>query len=211
MLTHKPIFERILKFLRSIDPAVDLHPNLPSFLWENMKPEPIPAVTQDWYCCDDMVKKLFYIVRGEVALYTLDEDGNKKVFRIYGENNVVMRNSFLHQLKSPCYIRVCKGAMLKSLSYQSFEKACQTMPGVKELAYKIAGYYERKELMRNDFICSDTRDCVLKFYKKYPNFLNNNILHEDDVASYLNTSRRNLSRIKNELICEGLLKRSWKR
>jgi CRP-like cAMP-binding protein len=205
MLTIKSAFERLKKLLTKVNPAITLPATFFDYLWKEMDeitPDPdVPLVRQG-----DIPKFAYFIIRGFLSVYYVDEEGDKYMKRFYKEDQITAFLSFLEQQPSPYTIVPGKDTLLSRISIAKMEEIYKGWTGMKEFAQlTVMQYEEKKEGIKDRLMQKKGEQRVLAFYLLYPGLLHSKVFVDSDIASYLRLTRETLCTMRAALIDKCLL------
>ncbi|WP_316834753.1 Crp/Fnr family transcriptional regulator [Pedobacter nutrimenti] len=196
-------FKKLIAYLASIKKP--LPEKLEPYLDEVMKAA-ICRVKHDIHKQGDVIGKAYYIVRGFMMAYYLDEAGHEHVLRIYSEGEIVAGNGFMNGSASRYYLKIYDDSFVLEITHAQMETGYRTIEKMDELARLTIASFENKEIEKDEKIRKGGEDSVLHFYLSHRGLLPaGKVIKDAHIASYLHMKISSLTRIRASLIKKGLL------
>lgn len=145
------------------------------------------------------VKHEYFVIKGCLKAYYIDDKGNKHIIQFAIENWWVGDfDAFHNQIPSKLYIEAIEDSKLLSISYDKLQKIYNEFP-VFERYFRIlttqAFIAQRKRILST--LEKNTKERYLEFCTGYPNIENR--VPNYDIANYLGVSPENLSRVRKQI------------
>ncbi len=193
-------FDRLMKLLRSINPDIELPPQLEPLLRNEMD-EIHPVHHEVLVHQGDLPLYAYYIIRGYVYVTYICDAGVRHVLRFYRSNSIVAFLSFLEQKASPYTICAGKDTILSRVRITTMKKV-YLITGMYEFAQRTVMLYDAaKEKLREDMMGLPVPERVRMFYKVYPFLLPAESARMDlFVAAFLKISDSTLYRTRYSVI-----------
>lgn len=196
MKKHQPILNQLYKVLDSFKPQPQAYYD---HLAEIMEPHYF-ADDEVLYEKDETVKRAYFLASGFAIAYYYNDQGERQVIRIYGQNEFIRGKSFTDQNPSAEHLMVCADSYLLSLTHHEMQHIYQRFPSVEELSRLILASREAKELEQKQMLSLEGLPMVEAFYKTYPGLAEpGKVLIDADIASYLLISERTLRACRAKL------------
>lgn len=121
------------------------------------------------------VVEAFFLRKGLAALYSLDRDGNKKVFYIWDSSSIiVMYQSFRERLPNEeFYIEILEDAEIVSISSTSMDRIYALHAVAHKLTEKILSLKAERRMDQLDILLTDKNERYVMLTLKFPSFFVN--------------------------------------
>jgi CRP/FNR family transcriptional regulator, anaerobic regulatory protein len=136
---------------------------------------------------------LWYVQSGIARSYIYDDQGLEHTLRFWQANEVIFSYVGYWNQPSQEYIEILGDSILFSYTYQNLESLRLRHHEMTTIIRSIIGRYHQQENQRNRFHTLSTDERYLRFRNEHPSIFKNVPLRM--IASYLQMSRENLSRI----------------
>lgn len=145
------------------------------------------------------VKHEYFVIKGCLKAYYLDEKGNKHIIQFAIENWWIGDfDAFHNKIASKLYIEAIEDSKLLSLNYNTLQKIYTEAP-IFERYFRIlttkAFISQRKRILSTQE--KNTQERYLEFCTSYPNIEDR--VPNYDIANYLGVSPENLSRVRKQI------------
>lgn len=145
------------------------------------------------------VKHEYYVVKGCLKAYYLDDMGNRHVVQFAIENWWVGDfDAFYNQVPSNLHIEAIEDSLLLAINYDDLQELYQVAP-IFERYFRLlitnAFVAQRKRILST--LEKNTKARYLEFRKSYPNIETR--VPNYHIANYLGVSAESLSRIRRKL------------
>ncbi|WP_158850308.1 Crp/Fnr family transcriptional regulator [Algibacter sp. L1A34] len=145
------------------------------------------------------VKHEYFVIKGCLKAYYIDDKGNKHIIQFAVENWWVGDfDAFHNQIPSILYIEAIEDSNLLSISYNNLQKIYDEAP-IFERYFRIlttqAFIAQRKRILST--LEKNTQERYIEFCTSYSNIENR--VPNYDIANYLGVSPENLSRVRKQI------------
>ncbi|MCL5129424.1 Crp/Fnr family transcriptional regulator [Algibacter sp. L4_22] len=145
------------------------------------------------------VKHEYFVIKGCLKAYYIDDKGNKHIIQFAVENWWVGDfDAFHNQIPSILYIEAIEDSKLLSISYNNLQKIYDEAP-IFERYFRIlttqAFIAQRKRILST--LEKNTQERYIEFCTSYSNIENR--VPNYDIANYLGVSPENLSRVRKQI------------
>jgi CRP-like cAMP-binding protein len=145
------------------------------------------------------VKHEYFVVKGCLKAYYIDDKGNRHIIQFAVENWWVGDfDAFYKQVPSKLYIEAIEDSQLLSINYNSLQKIYSEAP-IFERYFRIlitkAFIAQRKRILST--LEKHTQERYIEFCTSYPNIEDR--VPNYDIANYLGVTPENLSRVRKQL------------
>lgn len=145
------------------------------------------------------VKHEYFVVKGCLKAFYMDENGSKHIIQFAIENWWVGDfDAFYNDVASKLYIETIEDATLLAINYTDLQQIFKEAP-IFERYFRIlvtsAFIAQRKRIMSS--LEKDTQERYFEFCKSYPNIENR--VPNYDIANYLGVSAESISRIRRKI------------
>jgi len=199
----RPAFEKLIEYLKAIkDPLPDgLEPYL-----ENVMAASLCLGTHVIHLEGDVIDKAYFISRGFMIAFYIDEQGNEQVLDIFFAGEIVAGNSFMNGKAARYNLRIFKDAFVLEITHAQMEVGYAGIAGMDELARLTLASFEDKKVEWNTAKSKGGEELVYFLYKNNLDLLPpGNTIKDPNLASHLGMSIDTLHRYRSSLIKKGLL------
>ncbi|AUC84335.1 hypothetical protein CW731_03040 [Polaribacter sp. ALD11] len=145
------------------------------------------------------VKHEYFVIKGCLKAYYMDDKGSKHIIQFAVENWWVGDfDAFYNQIPSKLYIEAIEDSQLLSITYNSLQKIYEEAP-IFERYFRIlttqAFISQRKRILST--LEKNTQERYLEFCTSYPKIEER--VANYDIANYLGVSPENLSRVRRQM------------
>ncbi|GGK29594.1 cyclic nucleotide-binding protein [Yeosuana aromativorans] len=145
------------------------------------------------------VKHEYFVVKGCLKAYYLDEKGHKHIIQFAVENWWIGDfDAFYNGVPSRLHIETIENSTLLSINYDRLQELFKQAP-VFERYFRLlvtnAFISQRKRILSS--LEKDTKERYLEFCESYPSIEDR--IPNYDIANYLGVSAENLSRVRSKL------------
>ncbi|RZS99888.1 Crp/Fnr family transcriptional regulator [Aquimarina brevivitae] len=160
------------------------------------------SVEKDQYIIEagQMPKDIFFIYQGAVIIYYTDASGKRYTKNLLFENDFPSATSSLIQgTTSNVTIESIEKTLLVGIDFKKFRRLAETIPDIQRayLRYLEINWIVKKEDKEFLFATKDATEKYLSLLQQYPDIEQRIALYH--IASYLNITSTQLSRIRKEL------------
>ena len=146
-----------------------------------------------------IVKHEYFVIKGCLKAYYMDDKGNRHIIQFAIENWWVGDfDAFYNQTPSILHIEAIEDSKLLSISYDNLQKIYDEAP-IFERYFRIlttkAFIAQRKRILST--LEKNTQERYLEFCSSYP-YIEDRVPNYD-IANYLGVSPENLSRVRRQL------------
>ena len=136
---------------------------------------------------------IWYVQSGIARSYIYDDQGEEHTLRFWQANEFIFSYAGYWNQPSQEYVEILGNSVLFSYAYQSLEILRSRFPETSTIIRAIVSNYHQQENERNRFHTITTEKRYARFRNQHPSIFKNVPLRM--IASYLQMSRENLSRI----------------
>ncbi|WP_282148096.1 Crp/Fnr family transcriptional regulator [Algibacter lectus] len=145
------------------------------------------------------VKHEYFVVKGCLKGYYIDEKGSRHIIQFAVENWWIGDfDAFYNQVPSRLYIEAIEDSQLLSINYDSLQNIYNKAP-IFERYFRVlvtqAFISQRKRILST--LEKNTKERYIEFCTSYPNIENR--VPNYDIANYLGVSPENLSRVRKQM------------
>ena len=145
------------------------------------------------------VKHEYFVVKGCLKGYYIDEMGSRHIIQFAVENWWIGDfDAFYNQVPSRLYIEAIEDSQLLSINYDSLQNIYNKAP-IFERYFRVlvtqAFISQRKRILST--LEKNTKERYIEFCTSYPNIENR--VPNYDIANYLGVSPENLSRVRKQM------------
>jgi CRP/FNR family transcriptional regulator, anaerobic regulatory protein len=155
---------------------------------------------KDWFIQSGQIQDAVgFITKGLVRSYFIDQDGNEKTFRFYGEGDYATHyTAFLSQKPSKYYFQCLEPTTIVCLSYEAMQWSYTQLPHFERYGRLIAEEILKIQHSRlESFLFQTAEQRYLDFITQRPDIYNRVSLSH--LCSYLGIERQTLTRIRQKL------------
>jgi len=199
----KPAFEKLIQYLKSIKKP--LPDGLESYL-EKVMTASLCLGTHVIHLEGAAIDKAYFISRGFMIAFYIDENGDEQVLDIFFAGEIVAGNSFMNGKPAKYNLRIFKDAFVLEITHAQMEAGYASIEGMDELARLTLASFEDKKVEWNNAKKKGGEELVYFLYKNNLDLLPpGNIIKDSNLASHLGMSVDTLHRYRSSLIKKGLL------
>ncbi|MBW4888947.1 Crp/Fnr family transcriptional regulator [Mucilaginibacter sp. HMF5004] len=137
--------------------------------------------------------RLWYLESGLVRAYYFDQTGKEHTVDFYMEKEMIFSYSGFWKEPSDYYLEVLEHSELIAITYLSLYELTDNFPETRILTGIFTRRRYHQELFRNRLMTWNAAERYRQFRKRYPHIFRRASVRL--IASYLNMTRENLSRL----------------
>jgi len=171
---------------------VNISPAFREAIYANLKPEYYKA-RQIIHSTGQIENRLWFIETGFVRTYYFDHTGKEHTLKFYSDKEIIFSYQGFYQEGTDYYIEVVSPSELFSLTYERFASFIQSFAEARTITQIFLREYHHQEIFKNRLMNLPAEERYYQFRKAHPEIFKKASARV--IASYLNMTRENLSRL----------------